>query len=248
MRTSVLTCLLLGASAALVWAAPDTFSVASIRPSSGSVKFEHDGKTETMPGTLTMRDVLVSTCIKWAYGVQDSQISGPEWIGAERFDILAKADAPATVDQMKVMMQVLLKERFGLSFHRRSKELSSYALTIAKDGHKLKEAAVDEKTSRTNSAIGTVAKAMTMREFADFMSGPLRMPVVDATGLNGRYDFMLDFTPYLPGGEQVMKVDFDNTNGIILAALQGELGLKLESKKESMEVLVIDHIERPSDN
>ncbi len=248
MRISFHAAILLPAMARIASAAPPAFSVASIHPSAASVQFEHDGKTETTPGTVTMRDVLVSTCIKWAYGVQDSQISGPEWIGTERYDILAKADGPATDEQMKLMMQALLKERFGLSFHRQAKDLSSYVLTVAKGGHKLKEAAADEKMSRTNTAISTVAKAISMREFADFLAGPLKMPVVDATGLTGRYDFVLDFTRYIPGGEQAMKVSYDDTNGIVIAALLGELGLKVESKKESVEVLVIDNVHRPSDN
>ena len=68
------------------------------------------------------------------------------------------------------------------------------------------------------------------------------------TGLTGRYDFVLDFTPYLPDGEHAMKTDYANTTGIIIAALQGELGLKLESRKESVDVLVIEHVEKPSEN
>jgi uncharacterized protein (TIGR03435 family) len=75
-RLALLICAALGCVAASAQA----FAVASIRPSAAEVKFEHDGKTETTPGTLRMQDVTVSTCIKWAYGVQDNQISGPEWI------------------------------------------------------------------------------------------------------------------------------------------------------------------------
>ena len=83
---------------------------------------------------------------------------------------------------------------------------------------------------------------------ADFISQPLRMPVVDHTGLPGRYDFVLDFTAYLPTGEKNMTPDFDNNNGIILAAIQGELGLKLESRKLQVETYVIDQVEKPSPN
>lgn len=224
------------------------FSVVSIRPSAEEVQFEHDGKTTTTPGNLVMRDVLVATCLEWAYNIQEKQISGPEWIGSEHFDIVAKADHPASDDEMKQMMKTLLQQRFGLSFHLQKKELSSYLMTVAKGGHKMKEAAPDEKPERQNTAISTIAKAMTMREFGDFLSQPLRMPVVDQTGLTGRYDFVLDFTRYLPTGEKAMTPDFDNNNGIIMAALQGELGLKLEGHKEVVDVYVIDHVERPSTN
>lgn len=250
MRTAIATglAILTGATLGCMAASAQAFAVASIRPSAAEVKFEHDGKTEVAPGTLRMRDVTVSTCIKWAYGVQDRQISGPEWLQSQHYDIVAKADGPATEDQMKLMLQALLADRFKLSFHRERKELRSYVMTVAKSGHKLHESASDAKPSRQNSAIATTAKATTMKEFGDFMSGPLQTPVVDMTGLTGRYDFVLDFTPYLPEGEHVMKPDYVNTNGIIIAALQRELGLKLESRKESVDVLVIEHVEKPSEN
>jgi uncharacterized protein (TIGR03435 family) len=241
---AILTSVTLGCLAA----SAQTFAVASIRPSAAEVKFEHDGKTETTPGNLRMRDVTVATCIKWAYGVQDSQISGPEWLQSQHYDIIAKADQPATEDQMKPMLRALLADRFGLTFHRQTKELRSFAMTVAKGGHKLHESANDATPSRQNSATGTTVKAMTLKEFGDFMAGPLQTPVVDMTGLPGRYDFVLDFTPYLPDGEHVMKVDFANTTGIIIAAMQGELGLKLESRKESVDVMLIDHVEKPSAN
>ena len=195
-----------------------------------------------------MRDVTAATCIKWAYGVQDSQIAGPDWLQSEHFDIVAKADSPVGDAQMKPMMQALLADRFKLSFHRQNKELSAYALTVAKGGAKVKESAPETVPFRENSAVGTIARAMTMKEWADFISGPMQTPVVDMTGLKGRYDFSLDFTAYLPGGEKVMNVAFDNANGIMIVAMQGELGLKLESRKETVEVLVIDHIEGPSAN
>jgi uncharacterized protein (TIGR03435 family) len=230
------------------FASAQTFAAASIRPSAGQVQFEHDGKTVTTPGNVTMRDVTAATCIKFAYGVQDSQISGPAWLQSEHFDILAKADTPVAEDQLKLMMQALLADRFKLSFHREPKELRSYVMTVAKSGQKLHESAANEKPFRENSAIGTVVKAMTMKEFADFMADALQTPIVDMSGMTGRYDFVLDFTPYLPPGEHVMKMEFDNSTGIIISAIRGELGFDLESKKENVDMLVIDHVEQPSAN
>ena len=239
---------ILSSTVACASASAQTFAAASIKPSSGQVQFEHDGKTEIAPGSLRMRDVTVATCIKWAYNVQDSQIAGPDWLQTEHFDIVARADEPVADERMKLMMRALLAERFKLAFHRQNKELRSYLMTVAKGGHKLRESAADTKLSRENSAVGTVVTGMTMKEFSNFMAGPLQTPIVDMTGLAGKYDFVLDFTRYLPPGESVMKVDFDNTTGIIIAAMEGELGLRLESKKENVEVLAIDHVERPSEN
>jgi len=223
-----------------------TFAAASIRQSAESVQYEHDGKTETTPGNLTMRDVTVATCIKWAYGVQDSQIAGPEWLQSDHFDILAKADERVDDERLKAMMRTLLADRFQLTFHRQNKEMSAYTLMVAKGEPRLKESAADVKPSRQNSEMGTVAKATTMREFGDFLSGVLKTPVVDQTGLPARYDFAIDFTPYVQADMQAGRRP--DTVGILLAALQGELGLKLESKKENVEVLVIDHVQRPSEN
>lgn len=241
---AVLVSVLAGATAG--WG--QTFAAASILASAQDVQFEHDGDIKTTPGNVVMRDVLLTSCMEWAWGIQESQISGPEWIHNERYDIVARADHPVAVDQLKLMMQALLKERFGLAFHHEQKELRAYEMTVAKGGSKMKEAAPDEKMSRQNTAISTIAKAITMRQFADFISQPLRMPVVDHTGLRERYDFVLDFTPYLPAGEKVMTPDYDNTNGIILSAIEGELGLKLESRKLSVETYAIDHVEKPSAN
>ena len=102
MRT-ILGYLILGCAAV----SAQTFAVASIRPSAAEVQFEHDGKTVTTPGTVTMRDVTVATCIKWAYGVQDSQIAGPKWLQSEHFDITARADGPADPGELRKMMQAL---------------------------------------------------------------------------------------------------------------------------------------------
>jgi len=224
------------------------FDVATIRPSSGAVAFEHDGDTQTSPGSLRMRDVTVQTCIKWAYGVQDNQIAGPDWIQVEHYDIVAKADQPANEAQMKQMMQALLADRFRLSFHRESKELKAFVLTVAKGGAKVHPAAApDAKPFHQNSANGTVVRSMTIREFGDFIAGPLQKPVIDETGLTGKYDFVLDFTPYLPDAKN-MGPDRPDTTSILMAAMEGELGLKLESRKTEVEMMVVDHIEKPSEN
>ena len=224
-----------------------SFAVATIRPSSGQVQFESDGKTDISPDTLHMRDVTIDTCIKLAYGVQDSQISGPAMLRSQHYDIIAKTDAPVSRDQVKLMLQTLLADRFKLSFHREDKELKAFALVVAKGGPKLHEPAADGEPSRENTATGTIAKSITMTEFADFLAGPVESPIVDKTGLTGKYDFTLDFTNYLPPLDRPTKID--DFLGVMQAALEGELGLKLEPlKKTEIEVMVIDHVEKPSEN
>lgn len=245
MRTNLLLGMFLFVtSAGPIIAAAQEFAVASIRPSAQSVKFENDGETKVQPDVLRMRDVTIETCIKWAYRVQRSQVSGPGLLTSERYDITAKSDGPASDEQMRLMMRSLLKERFGLAFHTERKELHSFALVVTRSGTKLKQATPDEAPYRQNSAMGTVARATTMQEFSDFLSGPLEKPVVDKTGLTGRWDFAFDFTKYMVDPPRGID-DFLNVLNI---TLQGELGLKLEPEKDVVDVMVIDHVAKASAN
>ncbi|MEO6804251.1 MAG: TIGR03435 family protein [Granulicella sp.] len=241
MKALILLAMLVSGGVANAQAA---FAVASIRPSAESVRFESDGETTLLPGTLRMRDVTIETCIKWAYGVQRAQVSGPRLLTSERYDIVAKSDGVASPDEMKVMMQSLLKERFQLEFNREKKELRSFALVVTKGGAKLKRSGSNEVPFRQNSAMGTVARATTMQEFADFISGPVERPVVDKTGLVGRWDFAFDFTKYLTDKPK----GIDDFLAVLNETLQGEVGLKLESEKDVVEVMVVDRVEKASAN
>lgn len=223
-----------------------TFAVASIRPSSEAVKFERDGKTDVTPVSLHMRDVTVQTCIKWAYGLQRAQVVGSDELEQTHYDIEARTDEPVKPEKMRLMMQALLAERFRLKFHREQKEMRRYAMVVLPTGIKnMKQSAPGAEVYRQNSARGTVARSMTMQEWADFLAGPLETPVVDKTGLAGAYDFSIDFTPYLPKDQVPMQQD---PGYIVNITLQGEIGLKLEPGKGPVEVMVVDHLEKPSEN
>ena len=141
-------------------------------------------------------------------------------------------------------MRALLTERFQLAFHTERKELRSFALAIAKGGPKLKRATPDEVPYRQNSRMGTVARATTTQEFADFLSGPVEKPVVDKTGLTGRWDFAFDFTNYMTDEPKGL----DDFLQVLNMTLQGELGLKLEPEKDVVDVMVIDHVSKASAN
>ena len=161
---------------------------------------------------------------------------------SERYDIVAKADDSASAEQKRLMMRALLTERFQLAFHTERKELHSFALVIAKGGPKLKQATPDEIPFRQNSRMGTVARATTMPEFADFLSGPVEKPVVDKTGLTAFYAYTLDWFP------ATRTPDPDSDEASIFTAVQDQLGLKLESAKAPVETIVVDHAEKPSEN
>lgn len=226
-----------------------SFAVATIHPSSGEVQFEHDGATDFLPDGLRMHDVTVDACIRLAYGVQNSQILGPDWLDSDHFDILTKTDGAATRDQMKLMLRTLLADRFGFTFHHETREMRALVLTVVGSGAKLKPA-VDPSAPpfRQNSANGTVARSMPIQEFADFLAQPLHMPIVNQTGLAGKYDFSLDFTPYLVGTGKNMEVDKPDTMFIVKSAMEDQLGLKMDTRKTTVQVMVIDHIDKPSAN
>ena len=224
-----------------------TFDVASIRASqfqSGDGEGSGRESIQTSADGLTMRNVTLQSCISWAYSVQDFQIAGG--LGADRFDIVAKAGAPANVPTLRAVLRTLLGERFKLKLHRDTKELSSLVLVVARGGPKLHNSQEDAPGVLRPDKGAMVAQHATMSEFIGTLAGPLRTPVIDKTGLTGRYDFTVDLSSYLADAKPGQQPDM---TGIMISALREQLGLNLESRKESVEVLVIDHAEKsPSGN
>ena len=244
--------LLLAFLAALPLAAqaPAKFDVASIRPATERIQFERDGRTTISHGTLRMHDVSVSNCISFAYSISTSQIVGAASLTDARYDIAAKVDHDVTEEQMRVMMQSLLTDRFRLSFHRTQKEMRGYVLSVfanqPKDPTKFHPSAHPGEMYRQNSASGTVARNITMKEFADFLTSPLEGPVADDTKLEGQYDLLLDFTRYVD--VTAPKEDLPGVAAVLNNALKGELGLQITSRKTMFDVIAVDHVEAPSEN
>jgi len=224
-----------------------TFEVASIRTSqfqSGDGEGNGRESIEVSPNGLTMRNVTLRASISWAYGVQDFQVVGAA--GADRFDITAKASLPATVATLRAMLGNLLAERFKLTFHRETKEQRSLALVVAKGGPKLRSSQEDAPGVLRPTKGAMVAQHASMAEFIGTLSGPLRASVVDETGLKGRYDFTVDLSSYFADAKPGEQPDM---TAIVMSALREQLGLNLESRKETVQILVIDHAEKsPSEN
>ncbi len=226
-------------------AAQTEFETASIHLSKAQVKFERNGHTEVRRGTLQMDDVTISSCIQWAYGTSQGLVNGPPTLTEARYDILAKADPNATKEQMRLMLRALLADRFKLTFHREKREMRVYTLTLAKSGLKMQPAASpDGEAWHENNAMGMVAKSMTIRELAYYVSDPLNAPLTDGTGLAGRYDFTVNFTPYV----DMNSGDRPDVTSVIKAALKGELGLEMIQRKDQVDVIVVNRVEAPSGN
>jgi uncharacterized protein (TIGR03435 family) len=237
--------------------AKPVFEVATIKPS----KPDEKGKGFLMRGhEFKTMNTSLADLLTFAYGVHGRQIIGGQpWITADKFDIQSQPDLEGAPNdkQLKAMVQKLLTDRFKLAFHQEQKELSVYALVVAKGGPKLTKSQGDP-----NGLPGLFFRGLgvlpcqnaTMADLAGVLQGAvLDRPVVDQTGLQGRFDFMLKWTPDESqfGGLGVKVPPPSNAADAppnLFAAVQDELGLKLDSTKASVNVLVLDRVEKPSEN
>jgi bla regulator protein blaR1 len=219
------------------------FEVASVRrsqPSSGPIPVGID----TEPGKLTAQNDTLKDLIRAAYGVREYQISGPEWLNSERYDIVAKAAQPVGHAQLMQMLQSLLVDRFKLALHRDKKEFTVYALVVAQNGPKLPKARDEGDAKISMGGRRLTAQHISLAQFANLLS--LDRPVVDRTGLAGNFDITLTWAPDAPAAAPNADEASDAT---IFTAVREQLGLRLQAAKEPLEVLVIDHAEKtPTEN
>lgn len=190
----------------------------------------------------------VAFLIRWAYDLdQDQLIGSTRELESIPYDIVAKMPDPAS-NQGKAMMQALLAERFHLQVHRETRELSSYALVLDSRGAKLKyvDAATPPdpdpfKMTERGRLFGTRVNGNML---AKVLASELSRPVKDETGVDRFFDFVLEWTPDLDSAEEVQ-----GTRPSIFTALREQMGLRLESRKSPVQVIVIDGVHpEPSDN
>jgi uncharacterized protein (TIGR03435 family) len=221
------------------------FEVAVIRPTTATPGA--GTSVELFPGgRVRIVNEPVKLLVRMAFQLQDSQIAGaPSWLDSDRYDIEAKTGAPEKPgpDQLSPLLQDLLVERFHLKFHRETREIPVYALVVAKGGPKLKPKADGEVSGmNTKSGRGTsqvTATATTLDVLAKYVGNRVGRIVVDKTGLGDSYDFTLAWAP---------NTVPDSADPSLVTALHEQLGLRLESQKAPVEVLVIDSISRPTEN
>ncbi len=235
------------------------FEVATIKPANPDTPGQSILVGRGGGNLFTTTNTTLADLIIFAYGVHPKQLTGaPGWVEADKYDLSAKPDQPGVPNamQLRTMVQKLLAERFGLALHRDKKELSAYTITVAKSGHKLNKSDSQGNLpgfgGRGPGSI--IVRNTTLREFADFLQARLLdRPVVDETGLDGRFDFTLKWAPdaaqlaQLPPGVPRPPTADDGTPDIF-GAFPQQLGLKIESVKAPVEVLVIDKVAKPTDN
>jgi bla regulator protein blaR1 len=247
------------------------FETASIRPTPPDSQCSNGSIIEPLPGGgLRVECVGLKSLLTWAYEVQNYQVSGgPSWMAAESWNILAKPaapegpqDGPAEYAKMndtqrtrymaiiRQRLQALLADRFQLVLRHESREQTVYALTIAKNGPKLKESADQSVSGFLKRGRGNITgKGAQMETLVKFLAIDVLRPVADETHLTAHYDFTLDWTPDRPASATPgAETASDPTGPTIFTAIEEQLGLRLESRKMPVDTLIIDRIEKPSEN
>jgi uncharacterized protein (TIGR03435 family) len=212
-------------------------------------------------GTATLTNVTLSEWLQFAYGlVSEAQVAGPDWIKSRdvRFDIVAKTNPGVSRDDARLMMQSLLTERLKLSMHHEPREMPFLALVVAKNGPKLPPAKLGTPPAQIQPQIPgrLLHPQMPMAVLASLLSRFERQLVMDMTGLSGPFSIDLQWTPdtlrnrVAPDGAAPLVNGQSVSDGPSLpTALQEQLGLRLESRKGPVDVLVVDHAEKvPTDN
>jgi len=231
------------------------FEVVSIKP----VKDPDPSRTRDREDgpRISLIHVTPRELILWAYKLDARQISGgPAWMATDEYDIEALAAGEGQLQaQGQIMLQKLLADRFQLTFHREQRTLPAYALTIAKGGSKLKTAEEGGGQGASCEHMGVCNfRKEPLSHFVMWLANVvLDRPVVDKTGIAGTFDFSLKWTPdesqfSALGLRAPAPADNSDAPTPLFEAIQEQLGLKLEPEKIPAEVLVIDHIERPSGN
>jgi len=235
--------------------APTEFEVASVKPMPQSAPYflPTGGPGTADPGQITWSGVPLKQLLMTAYDVKRYRISGPAWLDSERYTIVAKVPDGASQEQVKLMWQNLLKDRFGVAVHHESRVFQGEELTLPKGAPKLRETAMGrdallDKYLPTSDWIMVdgadrqtrrlLVRALTLQQVAGILEQVANHPVIDKTGLTGKYDFNIEveFQPRAPG----------DGNGMysIASALEEDSGLKLVKSTFRLDVIVVDHAEK----
>jgi len=211
-----------------------------------SVKLSHKDPSHwgitTGHGRILADNVTMKHCIMSAWSVGPNEIvGGPEWLDTERFEIEARADQPVNDDAvLQVLLQGILADRFRLSLHHDTRPMEAYVLEVAKNGPKLEKTTGGESADTAGN--GRIdSKNASMKHFAEVLSRQMDLPVVNRTGLDGVFNLKLQWTP-----EYARQPN--DSGPSVYTAIQEQLGLRLRAEKTPIDVLVIDHLEKPTEN
>jgi len=245
MRRAFLSAAMICATAVGQQTTPSAvFEVATVKPATTK---ELGFSIDPGPDTLTMRNVTLRIAIQFAYQLHEYQMSGgPKWVDSDGYDIVGKTDdslrslgRTERIDRLRAMMRALLAERFQLSMRRGLKDVPAYSLSIAKGGFRLAKVEPGAQKQIYGRPDKLVANGATIAEFASLLEAKFQLPVVDHTGLDGLYNFSVQYAPADAP---------DSPYPSIFTALQEQCGLKFEKTTAPVESFAIASVERPAAN
>jgi uncharacterized protein (TIGR03435 family) len=241
-------------------AAFETASIKMISPTGGGGHSHESSDPGMLRGSMTLKSYIMT-----AYGVKAFQVTGgPNWIDGTTYEIVAKLENPrvplperlmthersvSEEERLHLALQNLLSERFQLKFHRGTKEMPAYVLTVTKHGFKLNAAPETNDCGTSSTGNGAsrklTATCIDMAAFASFLARQTRLPVFDQTRVQGVYSFTMEWMP-----DDLKTVDSADQGALpsLFTVLNNQLGLKLDPKKAPVEIIVVDSAERPSEN
>jgi len=226
-----------------VFAQSAAFDVASVKPEQITADLYTANLGRIDHGHLTMANVTLAEAVRFAWGINnDAQVAGPEWIKSRgvRFAIDAKTAPDTPREQVLIMLRALVTERFQLKTHLEQREIAHLELVLGKKESKLQPAQEGSDPSRNRNAMGHIqSNRMTLEVLTTILSRFLRQPILDRTGLQGAWVIDLEWSPEPRPGEEPT----DPVHPSIYAAVQEQLGLRLEARKTPVPVIVVDHAE-----
>ena len=233
-----------------------SFEVATIKPSDPAAQGKGFGGA---PRKFQTHNTTLNDLIMFAFDLNTKQIiNGPAWMETDKFDITGQPDLPGSPNaaQIKIMMRKLLQSRFSMKYHMDKKEMSAYVLSVAKTGPKLTKSGGDPNDPGAFffTKLGNLTvRNQTMADVAHgFQGAVFDRPVVDQTGLQGRWDFSLKWTPddtqFAVFNVKIQPNEAADAPPPIFTAIQEQIGLKLDAGKPQVDVMVLDHVEKPGDN
>lgn len=236
--------------------ADPSFAVVTVKPTNRTNPMDKGFGIQGLRFTVTNESV--ADLITLAFGLHVQQMAGlPPWAISEKWDTVGTSDGEGepNLDQWKLVLRKMLADRFQLKFHTEKRELSVYALTVAKDGVKMTRSPNQDGLAGLGlrSLGSVVGRSANMGNFRNFMQGyVMDRPVLDQTGLSDRYDFTLDWTPdefqFSPQGVKAPPPPDNAQHPTLYTAIQQQMGLKLDAVKAPADVMVVDRLERPGEN
>jgi uncharacterized protein (TIGR03435 family) len=229
------------------------FEVASIKPNkTGAARVQNDMLVYAPGGRFEAINVTLVDVIVRVYPTRRIQMQGgPDWIDSERFDIIAKPGADAgdlNYEQRRAMVQTLLEDRFRLAFHKETREVPVLAVMVGKNPPKLAPAKEEEETLvRVGDHGQIIFQKVGVIGLVNTVSNIWHTPVIDRTGVEGRFDFTLDVQQFATPPSADGPARREDFGDLVRTAVE-QLGFKLEKQKAPLEITIIDRAERPSEN